>query len=60
MGTVRFVTTLPSVISPVDAPNLEFGSRYVGTHLIANLVSERKLGIFFKIKEGENYDHRNT
>jgi hypothetical protein len=24
------------------------------------LVSERKLGIFSKIKEGENYNHRNT
>jgi len=23
-------------------------------------VSERKLGIFSKIKEGENYNHRNT
>jgi len=23
-------------------------------------VSERKLGIFSKIKEDENYDHRNT
>jgi len=23
-------------------------------------VSERKLGIFFKSKEGENYNHRNT
>ncbi len=26
----------------------------------SGLVSERKLGIFFKIKEGENYNHRNT
>jgi hypothetical protein len=24
------------------------------------LVSERKLGIFSEIKEGENYNHRNT
>jgi len=24
------------------------------------LVSDRKLGIFSKIKEGENYNHRNT
>jgi hypothetical protein len=23
-------------------------------------VSERKLGIFSKVKEGENYNHRNT
>jgi hypothetical protein len=28
--------------------------------LSAYLVSERKLGIFSKVKEGENYNHRNT
>jgi hypothetical protein len=46
---------------PLDAQShkrqLEF---YVFQPNILFLVSERKIGIFSKIKDGENYNHRNT
>jgi hypothetical protein len=36
----------------IQNPNVKMFSK-----MISYLVSERKLGIFSKIKEGENYNH---
>ena len=39
----------------IHNPNVKMFSKTIGY-----LVPERKLGIFYKIKEGENYNRRNT
>jgi len=39
----------------IQNPNVKMFSKKIGY-----LVSERKPGVFSKIKEGENYNHRNT
>ena len=50
----------PDRTPPVTMIYLVGMSKEYSVFMELYLVSERKLGIFPKIKEGENYNHRNT
>ena len=50
----------PERTPPVTMIYLVGMSKEYSTLMELYLVSERKLGIFSKIKEDENYNHRNT